>query len=413
MRRRAIWLEKIFWTSGAALLAIAAASPSIAAPREKVIRTPSKSWDRSYDPNQERLTMINAARAEAISMVVSSGPLAKADIPSLVMKVTGQSIQGARRRWPQETLDKAEVDYGVSFTLADGRKGMYVEIWRRTRDGRNGITGYLVIATEFDDRHAADFKRIVRASSNQLARGAVLQASLQPSVNGDRAPIIANLPPVSSPAPVIAAGPAVSTSVTSSAPVVVPAAVSAATTYPFIAAAGAGVSVNQIANVLYAPLESSEVFVLFKDGSFHENLPVALEQWNMAASRSKDPGSWGKWKAAEDAGDFEMQYSTDDVVTISATKIKPAKGGMLIDGSFAKATAAADNEDTVRFAGNRFEIVRNGTKDGGTYRVDGYSIVLTHDDGRIEHQPFFIVPPEEADDEPSIWLGDSLLERVN
>jgi hypothetical protein len=461
VRKRAGWLATIFRPLVFALLTLAVAGTAVAAPVERVVRTPRKAWERTYDAALERLTLVNAPRVVAIEMrVVDSEPTGLPDVNRLIEQLTGQSFQGTRQRWPKKILDQGQVQRGVSFVLTDGRKGMYAEVWRRQPDGRLGIAGYMAIASEYDEKHIADFK-IVRGLANQLSRGAVLNASLRPMIAVEPETVIAALPPVTgagaavvelpvmapvatadlalpvltvpapvtspvivaTPAPVLTAAldsvvapPVIATPV--SAPTLpqavpaVPVVVATASSYPFAATLGAGVPMGQVASILYAPLESSEVFVLFKDGSFHEDLPVALEQWNMAASRSDDPSSWGKWKPSKDAGDFEMQYASDDIVTISATKIKPAKSGMVIAGSYMKSSADENSSDEIRFSGNRFDISKNGQNLGGTYRVDGYSVILTHDDGKVEHLPFFVVPPQDDGDDPAIWLGDSLLDRV-
>jgi hypothetical protein len=459
VRKRAGWLATIFRSLGLALLTLVVAGNAVAAPAERVLRTPRKAWDRQYDAELERLTLVNASRVVAIEMrVVDNEPTAPPEINRLIEQLTGQSFQGKRLRWPKKILEGSQVQAGVSFTLPDGRKGMYAEVWRRQPDGRLGIAGYMAIASEYDEKHIADFK-IVRGLGNQLSRGAVLNAALRPIIAVEPEPVIAALPsvpaasapvvaspavepistaivgppvstvPATVPSPVIAAVPAhVPTEASAVIPPVIaipvaaptvpvtvavaPAVATTSSTYSFVAAAGTGVPMGQIASILYAPLESSEVFVLFKDGSFHENLPVALEQWNMGASRADDPSSWGKWKPSKEAGDFEMQYAADDVVTISATKIKPAKSGMVLSGSYMKSSADENSSDEIRFSGTRFDISKNGQSLGGTYRVDGYSVILTHDDGKVEHLPFFIVPTEEDGDDPAIWLGDSLLDRV-
>ncbi len=476
MRNRESWSKASYRTVACVLLTLAAAGNVVAAPEDRGVRTPRKSWDRNYDAGQERLTLLNRERAVAIDMRISASPSTTApDLDELVLRLTGQTIEGKRLRMPKSVLEKAEVQMGISFALSDGRRGIYREIWRQRPDGLLGVTGYLAVATEFNEQHAADFK-LVRGLGNQLSRGIALiapdrprlavepetaMASLPtpvaaPTVSPEisvpvpdvavsvpvpsvaiavSAPVadtpipvvIASTPAVSVPVPVVSAPVVVTSPVTpnavlapiAQAPIAVPVIAAAAPTvassaasYPFVATAGAGVPMGQIASILYAPLESSEIFVLFKDGSFHENLPVALEQWNLAGSRSNDPASWGKWKPAEDAGDYEMHYAADDVVTISATKIKPAKTGMVIEGSYVKSNASENSSDEIRFKGDHFEISRLGARDSGTYRVDGYSVILTHDSGKVEHLPFFIVPPEEDEDDPSIWLGDSLHERV-
>jgi hypothetical protein len=439
---------------------------------EKVIRVPTQTWHTELSENQSRLTMVNKTRVAAIEMRIGDRLPDDSDIRKLVERLTGQSSYRVRGRWPQATLTETSVQLGVSIAMSDGRKGMFAAIWKRRTDGRYGMVSYLAIATEYSAQNIADFD-MVRSMGNQLKRGAVLvrspqlvsapvaiaaatpAAPLTPTTSaavvsgpaivsplpvGTAAPpviIAASLPPpslpvvipVPIPAPVV---PPVAVAVPPvpiitpviapvASPVVLPAAVAipvpaviAAHGYPFVAAAGAGVSLNQIASLLYAPFESSEVFVLFKDGSFHENLPVALEEWNAGASRRGDPSSWGKWKNAEEADEFELAYAEDDVVTIAARKIKPAKAGMVLEGSYGIENGTeSPNAEQVEFTGNRFEITRKGAVLKGGYRIDGYSLILNFDDGRSEHRPFFVVPPEEDGDDPSIWLGDALHVRVD
>jgi hypothetical protein len=459
-----------------AVLGLLFVEPIWAARGETLLRTPRKSWQKLADTEAQRITLVNTSRAAAIDMRVNDSLPDDTDVQRLVQQLTGQDSYKVRGRWPQKILDQTNVQMGVSITLSDGRKGFYAAIWRKRPDGMFGITGYMTIATEYSDENIADFK-LVRSLGNQLARGSALFARNEPEIAAPipepvagPVPVIAQAPPVLMPptsapdSPVIpetvpaiatadsigsspaaippapavvaptaelpAASPtidlaqtvaAVSATVQTAGPVSVPTAPVAvpvvatvsASAYPFIAAAGAGVQLGQIATLLYAPLESSEVFVLFKDGSFHENLPVALEQWNFSASRAQDPDSWGKWKPAEDAGDYEMKYAEDDIVTISAMRIKPPKTGLQLQGSYGIMRENGDISSEISFVGNKFEMTIKNITIAGTYRIEGYSVILIHANGQVEHKPFFILPAEEADEEPAIWLGDRRYERIN
>jgi hypothetical protein len=422
-------------TSGSlllALLCLASAAPLIAARGEKVLRTPRKSWDRQEDKEAGRIILVNNQRLTAIDIYIGNTLPNKADVNRLAKTLLGQSDYTLRGPWSQEMRDQAEVNFGYSVSLPDGRKGFYAAVWKQRSDGRYNVTGYMAIVTEYTAANNADFE-MVRSYGNQLSRGAVLFATLPAVVEPEKKPSVIAAGPilpvdasVSKAAVSTAEAPissaigtdtvnisAAAVSAPSPAPAAVVAAPAAMAAYPFMVSAGSGVLVKQISSLLYTPLESSEVFVLFKDGSFHENIPVALEQWNVAAAREGDPSSWGSWKAAKDEGDFELKYAEDDIVTIRGVKIKPAKAGLQLQGTYGVEQDDGLITDEIRFAGNRFEMDLGDATKGGTYKVDGYSIILTHDDGRVEHLPFFIAPIEEAGDEPSLWLGDSLRDRID
>jgi hypothetical protein len=440
-------LTAFLWATALALISAGAASPAIAA-RDGIVRTPAKNWMRQYDAEKQQLLLLHQNRPVLFDLRISPTPPTKAEILALAERLTGEKDFRIIGFWPQTIRDQNEVQLGFSVELKDGRRVMYAAVWRTRPDGALGIAGYMTILGGTTEDKRQDFLK-VRGFGNQLARGMLLNnppspLTAQPEIIAAAnatvpvaAPVVAvpvqNSPLVPAVAVVTTAVPdivppspslpqtvaPITASSAAAGASALPAAVSTtAATYPFLAKAGGGVSLGQVATVLYAPFESSEIFVLFKDGSFHENLPVALEQWNLGASRSSDPSSWGKWKNASESGEYELHYAEDDIVTISATKIKPAKPGIILEGNYALGRGENEKRGAIRFSENRFEIVRSGQVESGTYRVDGYSVILTHENGNVEHQPFFFVPLDEADaedtdDEAAIWLGDSLHERID
>jgi hypothetical protein len=195
------------------------------------------------------------------------------------------------------------------------------------------------------------------------------------------------------------------------------AAPSANPAYRYRAAPGLGVRAAQVATIVYAPLEFSEVYVLFKDGSFHENLPVALEEWDVGAAKKGDPESWGKWKRAKDAGEFELRYADGETVTIAGSPIAPASPAVHLDGTYDVETdtpqpsSASKLRRAIIFSGDHFALP-NSDNAAGRYTIDGYTITLTFADGHAERRPFFIIPPEDPGDTPSIWFGDELRVKI-
>jgi hypothetical protein len=187
--------------------------------------------------------------------------------------------------------------------------------------------------------------------------------------------------------------------------------------YPYTATPGASVGAKptQISAIIYTPLEFSEVYVLFKDGSFHENIPVALEDWNIGASRKGDPDSWGKWSKKGSETDYELRYSADDSVTITGTKIAPTPSSFTLNGTFAPdeptqttVAAKAGPRSTIAFQGNRFTRPTPNGNVAGAYQISGYTMTLKHDSGEEEHLPFFVIPPEDGDTDSLIWLGNAV-----
>jgi hypothetical protein len=432
------WRRLRFQTAFAAAAGLLlAAMPLHARP----VKTPRKSWAREDAPDGQSLQLRNTARRALIELGVGNGPLSGADHDRIIKSIVGEGGYVVTRRWSREALDAAGVQIGFSFNVPGGQRGAYAAMWRKRKDGKITSAAY-VIANLVDRQASANDFLLVRSLSNQLRRGA------SPGQEAMRPPQLAIAPPpIAPPSPVVVPVPVppqlvippLAAPVAGALPVVLPAPVPAiappplpATTppsalivppsmsqgrYAYTAAPGAGVKLGQVAGILYAPLEFSEVYVLFKDGSFHESLPVALEEWNVAAAKKGDPESWGKWKNASTKGEFEMHYGEGDTISIAAARIAPAPAGALLQGTYALQITDRSGEvrtgNGITFAGDRFKTVSAGGQSGGQtegrYHIADYTLTLNHDDGRVEQRPYFSVPPEEGDDEPAIWFGDELL----
>lgn len=445
------------------------------------VKTPRTDWSREDSPDQPTTLLRHKARRAAILMTVDDAQPGQALVDKLIASVSEKQGYRVLREWPREQIDRAQVQRGFSFILDNGQRGIFAVVWRPTRDGKMSAAAYATTDLTAPEKSQADFL-LVRSFNNQLKRGAlpgqqaISDGILPPTlaliappprppiaaapVNTD-APVIAIAPAVA-PAPVVtnapstaetmivqsamtpavnpAMAPAIATPKASAAPVIAPviAAVplpaatklaipSAQPSYPYTAAPSAkgvatgGTKPSQISAILYAPLEFSEVYVLFKDGSFHENLPVALEDWNIGASRKSDPDSWGKWSKTDSATDYELRYAADDKVTISGAKVMPAAPGLTLNGAYATETVAtggaapqsAQSRNVISFTGGTFTQTSAGGLLTGQYRLENYTIILTFADGREARLPFFIIPPEEGDADELIWLGSEIRVKLD
>lgn len=401
-----------------------------------LLKTPRKNWVRSEQTAEngtKAVAIRHNSRASVIRLRLAAQPPGNEDIAAIVEHLTGQRGYEVSRPVKRQTLDIGNLKMGYTIKLPDGRSALYLQMWRRRGDGQFAVSSYFTADRQDIEANIAEFK-LVTQLNNQLLRGAMLVSPPSPLPGTEQRLAVA--PGIEReleagaavPAPTELAGapnpiPVAASPIVAPQPSLVPqastkaATAGALTQYPFRATMGAGVPVGKIAAVVYAPLEFSEVYVLFKDGSFHENLPVALEEWDLGASRKGDPESWGKWKKAKDAGEFELRYPDGETVTIAGSPVPPAHQGLKLTGTYDVESSGATSSarQAIVFDGDLFSFTpadRSNPKLHGRYSVDGYTITLRFSDGREERRPFFMVPPEEADETPSIWFGDELRVKI-
>jgi hypothetical protein len=436
-------LIRLFKLKGAVLLTAVAGLTCGDMAIARPIKTPRQAWTRTEIGDVGRILLLrHVTRPTVIRLSVLDAPPGDDDVATLVEHLTQQRDYTVARMWKQEALTAADVQTGISLQFPDGRRAVYVLKWRKRRNGDIVAASYMTADLSVRAVAIEEFQLVIRLN-NQLLRGAtpgnpVSAATPSPAepnyallfpplgvppANAPSASMPADIPTYSPPPAAqedviasVAAPPIANIPQAFVTPTVKPESrPSLGTTarYPFTATAGSGIGLNQVAAIIYAPLEFSEVYVLFKDGSFHENLPVAFEQWDVGASKKGDPGSWGKWKRAKTDGEYQLNYGEGDVVDIAGSKVSPPETGIVLDGTYAVESdtasgAKAPPRNPVAFTGDRFSFA---TADGavtGQYHIDGYTIVLNYEDGRTEKRPFFVVPAQDAEDEPAIWFGDEV-----
>ena len=134
----------------------------------------------------------------------------------------------------------------------------------------------------------------------------------------------------------------------------------------------------------------AQLVVLFKDGTGCYDVDVLKLGVNLASQRASKPSDWFKWRRGADgtiqrydvkSGSWKSLGAEATYPplargsSLSGTYIHVGVGGSLIFGG--KVVA-------LQFSGATFSVVVGGKTLRGTYRIDGYSLMLTDASGRSE-----------------------------
>ena len=217
--------------------------------------------------------------------------------------------------------------------------------------------------------------------------------------------------------------------------------------FKFATAPGKGVQSAQIAAVVnnyivrFDGMSSSitnDSYLLLKDGTIYNQLPVAPDQFDAAQSRQKEPEKWGKWRA-KGAG-YEVSWNGKPYAKLPGEKVLPAPAGTKLSGRFGAVRSYSYGfGGSYSFWGATFDTKGRFRKDGrggsstntagiegiptvttgydesgssvvghsdgvgissirkknpnggneGDYSVSGYVMTLRFDNGNVERIPFF------------------------
>lgn len=235
--------------------------------------------------------------------------------------------------------------------------------------------------------------------------------------------------------------------------------------YKFVTEPGLGLKLGEIATVLYAWKQvytvggmemQDRVYLLLKDGSVHDGLPVPPQDLDVPLSRRQEPQKWGRWRR-EGAG-YAIAWPDKPGAYIpvqQAREMQPARRGATLQGQWQRASsyaipggAAAWStrqirlQDDGRFQKSQWggagasgapgtEVVtgmvfddkgsvsstsapgvaigvrRDAPERGdrsGRYELDGYLLVLSYDNGSVVRQPFFTNAQRSE-----VWFEGALL----
>ena len=109
--------------------------------------------------------------------------------------------------------------------------------------------------------------------------------------------------------------------------------------YKHVTSPGDGLQLEQIEAVIYTSEREvgmstsvkTEAYVLMKVGRVMDSMPVAPNMLDVAKSRSRDPDSWGYWKAENQS--FVFAWSVDQKKNLSRQAVpsishKPSRAGL-------------------------------------------------------------------------------------
>ncbi len=198
-------------------------------------------------------------------------------------------------------------------------------------------------------------------------------------------------------------------------------------------------------------------YLLLQDGSAYEDLRCPPDELDVAASRRFEPKAWGRWRKSGDK--YELQFPGDDgrpgdwSVPSMATMGLPGVKGQRLDGRFENASSYSviGGPSSVSFSGIRFtrdgrfetdflnmigmtsgfgdeQITTQSVADDegassavagpnfgggstsrtnnpkanrmGRYEIDGYTLLLRYDNGKVERLPFYFL----YEDRSAIWF---------
>lgn len=219
--------------------------------------------------------------------------------------------------------------------------------------------------------------------------------------------------------------------------------------YKFVTAPGKGVQAAQIAGVLYHQTlnqgdgvsSKDETYLLLKDGTIHDGLPVPPDEMDVSLSRRREPEKWGRWRRQGAAYVAAWPDQPNHFEPLQGEMALPARRGERLAGRFGTGSTSGsmitgggwnlwgvtfqpgerflknrrggyssgslgqtmngfsadtvyDDEGASTLAISPGASVSTSSKKpgghrGGTYSLSGYTLTLRYDDGRVAHLPFF------------------------
>ena len=220
--------------------------------------------------------------------------------------------------------------------------------------------------------------------------------------------------------------------------------------YKYVTAPGKGVQPAQIAGVFHhydvqttsdGVKTEDETYLLLRDGTVHDGLPVAPDEMDVSVSRRREPGKWGRWRRQGTQILAAWPDRPNHFEALAGTMATPGKPGERLsgryaagsttgsalmggsyriwgvtftpDGRFVKDNQGGSSSGTFGQTMNDFSVdtayddngsiasfsapgtvgyaktKKKGSNRGGTYSISGYTLTLRYDSGRVARLPFF------------------------
>ncbi len=224
--------------------------------------------------------------------------------------------------------------------------------------------------------------------------------------------------------------------------------------YKYVTAPGKGVPASQIAAIVHnqtlktgAGVSSTDdVYLLLRDGTVHDGLPVPPDTMDISLSRRREPQKWGHWRKSGSKYLVSWPDSANHFAPLAGETARPAPPGQHLSGRFGTGETSGssvfggsyrlwgvtftpagrflkdsrggassgslgqtmngtsvdttyDDDGSYTSAITPSTVVGAGNKKpaghrGGTYSLSGYVLTLHYDDGRVARLPFFFTSPK-------------------
>jgi hypothetical protein len=176
---------------------------------------------------------------------------------------------------------------------------------------------------------------------------------------------------------------------------------------PYRTAPGRGLRPSQVDSVVFRRLVSGRVapVVLLENGEYCTYLDVPPEDMDMAAHKKENAGAWGRWRRR--GGAIETLQGGKHWIEERdwGEELRPARPSEALSGTFTRGYGHGTMQflDEIAFSPDgRFARrksanvalapstagVGGGKGDRGSYRFNGRTIELRHDDGTVERHAF-------------------------
>ncbi|MBC8104913.1 MAG: hypothetical protein H7Z41_20250 [Cytophagales bacterium] len=239
--------------------------------------------------------------------------------------------------------------------------------------------------------------------------------------------------------------------------------------YKFVTPPGKGVASSQIAAVvhhydvdLYSAGASGmgtnitdEAYLLLKDGTIHSGMPVAPDQLDVVRSRQNEPNTWGRWRFSN--GKYQVSWNGGVYQPLKGSRVRPGQAATRLQGRWGTGSSSAslmgssyslwgvtftkdgrfkkdgrggsgnslfmqtggqpainstydDNGSVTSATGGNFVVMSknkrnpNGDREG-SYSINGYSMTLRYDNGKVARIPFFFTGSSQK----TLWFEGNQL----
>lgn len=237
--------------------------------------------------------------------------------------------------------------------------------------------------------------------------------------------------------------------------------------YKFVVAPGKGLSLGQIEAIFHNLTNQGDgmsgikqlnaVAILLKDGTAYNGFPAPPDMWDVPTSKAREAAKWGKWRRSGEG--YQVAWKGQGFAQLEGSRVDPAAKGTRLegrwgtgessvnlmnssyrlwgirfgkDGQFIKdnrggtgtsqfmqtGTGTAihstyDDKGSYTSATGRNFVIGRGKKAGpdahrkGTYSIEGYTLVLRFENGKVVRMPFFMKQNKYRD----MWFEGYILAK--